>query len=362
MKPIFNKRMNKLINSTLVICLLSLCTCLDQIDLEIPKGFDDALAIQGILVKSNPSYFELTVSRLFDFTPESADQVNVREVILTDEAGNSVEIERTGTGLYRTTFDENNSDIEIEIGKSYKINFRTFDDRSFESTLEPLVAAPKIDTITYETINKQFVFTDGITTFQDSAVQYNLNTSLQDPTTGEKRSVLWNIFRVYQLTDPFKTCYITQEIEVTDVKVFDGFGSSLPSLENYNLHQDRFSSFYAEAMYFEVIQSGLSEGAFRYWNETNQVLERDGNMFEAPAGKVFSNFYNINDPDELVFGYFYATTQDTARIYVAPEVVNNPNSICNPPPSTGPNEPPPQCGNCLILETSTTVKPDYWIE
>lgn len=359
----FKKITSFLVKSTLVLGLSSLMTCLDPIDLKIPRGFDNTIVVQGILVKGSPSVFELSVSRLFDFTGEGADLVNVRDVTLTDEAGNSVEIERTGTGFYRTTFADNNPDIQIEVGKSYKISFNTFDARSFESFFEPLVASPKIDSLSFETISKQYVFTDGITTVQDSAVSFKVNTPLRHPDSIRNSSVLWDMSRVFQLTDlREKTCYLKETVNLSGIQVFDGFNSPLERLDSYTIHDHRFSHHFAEGMYFEVIQSGLSQGAFAYWDQTSKVLERDGNMFEAPAGRVNTNFYNINDENEIVVGYFYATTQDTARIYVAPEVAGNQNSICDQPPSFGPNEPPPVCIDCLVGPNSTTTKPAFWTQ
>jgi hypothetical protein len=363
----FSNKINLLIKSTLVLGLFSLSACLDPIDLDIPEGFDNTLVVQGILVKGNPSTFELTVSRLFDFTPESVERVNVREVILTDESGNSFEVERTGTGIYRTTFAPGNSDMEVEIGKSYKINLSTFDGRSYESILEVMPEVPKIDTITYEPTVKQLVFTNGVTTFQDSIIRFYVNTPLKAANAESNTSILWNLRRIFRVTDlplgfdPSKTCYVTESVNVTEVRTFDGINFNTNRLDQFAIHDQLLNGRLAEGMYFEVIQSALTTGAFDYWNQISQVLDRDGNMFETPAGRIVTNFFNTEDPDELVFGYFYATTTDTARVYIAPSVANFPTAICPPAPSDNPC-PEPLCCNCLDAEISTTVRPDFWVE
>lgn len=366
MKIIFRNKITILINSALILGVLSLSTCLDPIELDIPEGFDNTLVIQGVLVKGNPSTFRLTVSRLFDFTPESVERVNVREVILTDEANNSIEIDRTGTGFYSTTFGPD-SGIEIEVGKSYKINFSTFDGRSFESRFEPLVGVPEIDTITFEPISKELVFADGTTTEQDSALRFYVNTPLAPANSEERVSLLWNLRETFIVSQPrsftdAKVCYVTENLEVTRVKVFDGVNTTASRIDQLAIHDHDFNARLAEGNYFELIQYGLSPGAFEYWEQISQVLERDGNMFETPAGRISTNFFNTVDSTEQVFGYFYATSSDTARVFVAPAVAGNPRGLCPPLGMSDNPCPEPLCCDCLNAPISTVVRPSFWRE
>ena len=119
------------INATLLMVVMLASSCVDQSELNIPKGFDETIVIQGRLAQGNPALFELNVSRLFDFTVESLDRVNVRTVILEDETGNSIEIPRTGTGIYNAFI--NSSEMLVDPGKSYKVKVSTFDGRNLET-------------------------------------------------------------------------------------------------------------------------------------------------------------------------------------------------------------------------------------
>lgn len=368
MNTFFRNKKIILINTTLVLGLLTFSTCLDPIDLDIPEGFDNTLVVQGVLTKGNPSTFELTISRLFDFTPESVERVNVREVIITDESGNSLEVDRIGTGFYRRDFPVNNPDMDIDIGKSYKINFSTFDGRSYESKFEPLVDVPKVDSISFAPVPKEFVFTDGVTTVQDSVVRFSVNTPLMPAGSEAKVSLLWNIRETFRVTDqgnfgsPAKTCYVTENLEVTKVKVFDGINNTANRIDEFTLHDHAFNARLAEGAYIEVVQSGLSLGAFQYWDQVSQVLDRDGNMFETPAGRIITNFFNTEDSSEQVFGYFYATNTDTARVFVSPQVANNPRALCPPLGMSDNPCPEPLCCDCLDSEISTLTRPSYWTE
>jgi hypothetical protein len=89
-------------------------------------------------------------------------------------------------------------------------------------------------------------------------------------------------------------------------------------------------------------------------------------MFEAPVGKLETNFRNANEgiKDEI-FGYFYATSREVIRVYIDPSEVGNPASIC---PWTGRVNPgrgcniPEICCDCSLLKGSSTVKPEYWVK
>jgi len=360
----------KVLRTGLLFGLLFFTSCLDQIELKIPRGFDETLIIQGVLIEGAPARFELTVTRLFDFTVESLTRVNVSEVILSDEAGNTVEIDRVGTGLYRTIFDGSQS-VTIAAGQSYKVNVRTFDGRRYESSLEPLLNVPAIDSLQIKGIQKEFTYADGRTTVVDSLVRLSVNTPVRLLDTEEPVSLKWDLRRVYKVTDtPIesgvvpKTCYITDELGIATLKLFDARSLQNSRLDDYEIYDQLFDFSMGEGLYFEVIQSSLSSTAFTYFNQMRQILEREGNMFEAPAGKLVTNFVNTENPEEEVFGFFYATSTDTARIYVSPDFARHPAPACPPGTLVNPDGScaAPTCCDCLSAENSTTTPPPFWTE
>ncbi len=367
------KLSNKQIRKGAVLLLLStigIVSCLDPIDLDIPKGFDETLVIQGVLERGNPSVIDLNVSRLFDFTPESIERVNVRVVELRDDEGNSMEIERVGIGTYRHVF-TGAEPITVEVGQSYKVRISTFDGRVLESSLEPLLDVPEIDTITYEDIQRELVFPDQEIRF-DSAISFSLNTPLTPPNSDQKVGLLWDIRGIFELTDSptvfgvtQKTCYITRSLDITNIRVFDGYTTDATELRGKHLYETPINFVFAEGFFLEVTQSSLSLGALKYWTQVNQLLEREGDMFEAPAGQLSTNFVNVNDPDDNPTGYFYATSTSVDRVYVSPEFARNPRAHCPPPPDIP--APPggcalPLCCDCLDEEVSTTLRPAFWID
>ncbi len=85
-------------------------------------------------------------------------------------------------------------------------------------------------------------------------------------------------------------------------------------------------------------------------------------MFESPAGKIQSNFANIDDPEDEVFGFFFVS--DTAAIHLSIDstVVGSMGRFCPPnvPPPPGGGCPVLICYDCLTSDGASTVRPSLW--
>lgn len=355
---------------SLFASIIFLSSCLEQINLDIPKGTEETIVIQGVLIKGNPSVLDLTVSRLFDFTVEGLSRINVSLVELSDEAGNSIEIDARGTGIYYREFFDNDPDINIEIGKSYKIKVRTFDGRVYESTLEPMLDVPKINDFQAKKVTKELITPDEEIVI-DSFIEFSIDTDLRAAGQTENTNIKWDIQRVFRITDfPIefgkdpKTCYVTNNLDITQLKVLGSQDIDATNLMDYTVFDEQLNFYFAEGYYGVIIQQSLSPRAFTYFNQISQILTRDGNMLEPPAGKVRSNFTNMDDPTDEAFGFFYATVHDTARVFVSVDFAGFQNNLCPPnvPSPPGGGCPLDICCDCLSADISTVTQPDWWEE
>ena len=64
-----------------------------------------------------------------------------------------------------------------------------------------------------------------------------------------------------------------------------------------------------------VKQFALSDSAFLYWNQNQVQINESGGLYESQPAQTFSNIYKINDPDEMVLGYFWASSYKEKRIF-----------------------------------------------
>lgn len=358
--------------STLLIFMIIIFAggCLDEIDLPIEPDLDEAIVIEGQLSLGNPSLVSISITRLFDFSASSLQPVNVREVLLLDEQDNTVELVEIAPGTYGLVIDST-INFQVAIGKSYRIQVNTFDNRNIISTPEPILETPKAGEVNFSLFKKDRLNDDG-QIVQDDYIAFDIETPITLSTDGKAARFLWSLAQTYRFTDSperslenGKQCYISGNIDVTSINVLDGNQYALSSSVSAPIYETPVNYFFAEGYYLTVVQQSLSEGAYQYWNQVSQVVDRTGSFFEAPAGTIRSNFINKDSGEESsnVFGYFYATHTDTTRFYVSPEMAGSPTMYC-PWPA---NQIPPlqgcprfPCCECLDEIGSQLNKPDFW--
>lgn len=371
------KKRNIKIVLPLAILMVLLWGCLEQIDLEVAPEFQFNTVIQGKLVQGSPSTVFVRVSRLFDFTFNGRAAISVRYVRLFDDQGNQVDLERGNVvGDYVLELPKDDASMQIEEGRSYFIEVATFDGGVFRSEAETIRPVPQISDLTVEPIQKEILSADG-TLRDEPFMEFQLTTPLDVST--EETYLRWISERTIKLTDtpeanvvpddnqPNKTCYITESGSIRNIPV----GSSTTfsgQIVDFPIYQEPVNYRFAEGYMLTVYQESLNRGAYEYWRNIGTLINRQGTIFEPPVGQVQSNMVNTEEDGVQPFGYFYVTRQDTARIYVSPEVAGNPAMQCPVPP---PEMPPPGfrycdanplCCDCLSVPGSQVAPPDFWVE
>jgi hypothetical protein len=358
--------LRRLLAGTLLCLTLLFPGCLDPIDLDTPRGTEDALVIQAELIYGDPARVEVRLNQLYNFSLTSINPAFASEVLLEDEQGNQFELRFAGDGLFRSSIPLDDPRISIAFDKRYRIIVRALNNRTLISDYEPLLRVPRIDSIAYQEIEK-FVATpvDPGTSVLEDYVEFRVSTSLEMENQNERARLRWRFGRTYQLTDlglqtpDPQICYIFSELDVFRPTIYDGNEGNAAYLTDYAVYDRSINWEFNEGFYLSLYQESLSEGAFRYWNQIQQVLLREGNMFEAPPGRLTTNFYNPNDPDDRIYGYFYATQRDTSHLYISPDLVGNPEILyCEG--FIGDPEIPTLCEDCLQETNSQLTPPPFW--
>lgn len=357
----------------LLFCVLALLSgCLDVIDVKVPDSEKEILVIQGKLIIGQPSFAQLRISRLFDFTPAGKRPVNARSVVLYSEDGQSIELEDDGLGNYSLYIPADDPDFTVALNKNYWVRIETFDGRTFESKPEKGNAVPRAESLDFELYTLTRVDSDGFTRSQEM-IRFLLNTPLRSSGAGnELQRVGWQSEWTFKVLDsPFeanvvqKTCYVTQALDVTGIKVVDSDELLGDYLSGYAVYENAITRNFAEGLVYTAIQESLSEDAYTYFSQIAQNVNRTGNMFESPPGAVISNMRNLNDEEEETYGFFYVTEQDTIRKYIRPADVGNPPLYCPPPGGLLTQSGLCAdfiCCDCSSVDNSTTEVPDFWEE
>ncbi len=355
---------------------ISLLTCIDTIDFVQSETIQDAISIQGKLTKGNPSQIEVQISEVFNFSGASR-RIDAKYMELIDDSGNSVELVSKIQGIYTLDILPEMA-VKVDYGKGYQIKTELNNGVIYESAFDTLYPITEATDLSVQ--KKQEVTTNNVGT-TDTVSFMEFRTSTNFPSfEGQKINLLWEMENTFKLTDsPAFYSFCLGECQPTNPdKLPKTCFVNINSLQNYKtlgtrnlsgnevkdfvlLTQEANSFIFSEGYYLTVFQQSLSEGAYEYWSTVEQLTNREGTIFEAPAGRVTSNIRNVGNSKEAVFGYFFATESKMQRIFVAPALADLPKPVCPVlanPDGSGPGN----CCNCLCEPNSTTEQPEWWVE
>lgn len=332
-------------------------SCLDEIELKNQRFETKAVIIQGRLVQGNPSSIEVNIQRIGDYDRSEAANyvVGAKVKAINNTSGASLDLTEDRNKLvYRINIPVTNA-FKVLNGNAYQIEAELPDGRKFKSAAEVLYNVPKMDSLYYtqEILTlpnkKQILQTD---TF----LRFKINTPLQAVNGSGKYR--WETNGVYKLSDnSMRVCYAPENVSPEKIQLYDVSTYNLSRLDKHLIVDTKKDFRFAEGYYMTVVQESLSPSAFNYWNQVKSLAERNGNMFDAPPATISSNIINTTDSTDRAYGFFYATTHDTLRIFIKP--ITSPNYCPQPPtPRIGPTI----CDICLLLTGSSYTKPSYWKE
>lgn len=354
--------MNKVILFLLLVALAS--SCVDEITLAIPAAQQKKLAIVGSIRKQDSTLISVEITRSLDVTNRLLpDPESGAAVYIYDEDGANLLIPEIRPGVYKLSVPEMNAFL-IKLGKSYRLSVQLSNGQTYESTLEPLLAVPKPDSLSFQVVERKVQNDFGYISKNDY-VEVLISTPLGLDSSSVH--LKWDFEGCYQLQElqppppssaSPRTCYINQALNLGKVVVFNGLETTKNRLEQFSLMEEPINVRFGTGFYFTVHQQSLSPGAYEYWNNISQIVSRTGSLFEPPAGIVKSNIYNVNNPEEEVLGYFYCTEVESLHKKVNLEKPYRPPARCAAYPSY--YEAEPFCRDCLLWPNSTLKKPDYW--
>lgn len=356
----------------LILIGLLLNTCQELIDFETPDTIKNAIFIEAKLTKGNPSTVFVKIGQVFNFTTNPS-LLLAESVEILDESGQSLALTSREQGIFKLSIPNNHPTFKIDYGHGYKIRLQLKNQEIYESSYDTLYQVPEMTDLKFEKITKNVIFPDGKQEIQE-VISFLVSTSLTTATKS-KPHLLWEFESLFKQSDDpaapgfgegpciadsdtSKTCYLAinpvENYIALNTKSFSG-----EQLVDFSIFEaDNTNTFvFSEGYYLTVYQQSLSDAAYEYWAQTNQLTNRNGSIFEAPSGKITTNFTNENNPRDEVFGFFFATESNFKRVYVSPDDAGNPRSHC--PPVGGHSI---LCDNCLCWQNSTTEKPDWWVE
>jgi hypothetical protein len=257
-------------------------------------------------------------------------------------------------------------------GEQYALRIETAEGKTYECPPQEMPARIVPDSVelgfsTFETL------TSVGNVLTNNAIDIFIHSPLSK--NGQRGRFRWSIDEAYSFVEIFcggldvtNTCYITDiPLNVAEITTFDGQENMDERLERFQISRKEVKTLSPEfnnKHYFNVVQYNLSAASFEYWERSAQVANPSGGIFDAPPAPVLSNMINIEEPEEVVLGFFEVAAVDTIRKSITRAEMNQFIELVNFCPIMGfPNLPlnfPSECCNCLRLPNSSFNIPSYW--
>ncbi len=269
--------MRKFLFLTLIILSGS---CVEPVEVDLPPASNDII-INGWITDEKISY-EVRITRTNAFDDKASNPaVKGADVVVFDNHNNQYMFEEVTPGIYRS----DSSAFIGNIGDSYILNV-DIEDKKYFSDAETLNALPIIDSIFFES----FIEPDP----EDPTNQLELFFPVgvvNDP-GGIENFYRWMIYENDSLlSDPENLILISDQF-------IDG-----------NIFQNELPDIILEAGDdLRIEQLSLSKPAFDYLSIIKNQLTSLGTSSGTTPVLVRGNIFNPEDEDELVLGYFGASS------------------------------------------------------
>jgi hypothetical protein len=321
--------MTKILLSILLFCLplFLFISCEELYVPKVKKSQKEFLVVNGKISNVGESVqVRLTKAIGFNSSESTYDSttnaVSGAIVAILDDIGDSVVLKEMGNGYYKA------DNYHGSIGRTYKLQIKTFDGSMYESKPEMILPYPKITTLVAELgekdvlkmevygppiIDKLFgvnIFVD-VKTNESERIYCKFNTRMVTETrtkglvNGFKVLLYcWNVDRLNS-----KLCVSEASLEngVRVIKHLNlGFIQEVPYEINGNVR----------GWLLSCTISRISEPEYLYYSEFTDQLNADSKIFDPLPTQLLSNIRCITDSTKVVLGYFSVLSELTIDYFV----------------------------------------------
>jgi len=302
--------------------LLVIASCIDPYHPRLTE--DQVLLVVNGMITDKPGEHVVEISRSAPFDDPAFLPVKKCVVEVADDQGSTVSYSESSPGIYTAYLDSS----FLGINKAYQLYVHTPDGKEFFSEFDTLLACPPINKLYYE-VDRRGAAEPGESF---NGIQFFLDVKGSRKESG---NLLWKLRETYVYTSSYQIQYLWDGIELKRFAPVDSlytcyFTSPVQEfyaastrylnrneLINYPISyvSDQSNKLW-EKYSLLVRQYSLTENAFRYWNQLKDQLAGQGGFYETHPYVSDGNIFNVDDPDETVLGFFYASQVKETRIMV----------------------------------------------
>ena len=312
----------KFIRNILILCVLFGTSCVEKYTPEIVK-YENVLVVDG-MITAEPGPYTIKLSTSSEISKAEYNPYPKAEVIIYDDLGNSEILTENNPGEYKTTTDG----FRGVVGRKYKIQINTLDNKIYFSDFEKLIASVEIDSV-YANIESKG---SSYHPYDLIGLQFYLDTELS---TTDTNYYLWKLESTYKFNSSFLISYIYDKYHLTALENRDTLFTCwktdiLPEIiisNTVNLTEPKITNFPLNYVSTEdrdlsikysllVKQFTITEKAYNFWNKVEEINSDQGSLFSVLPYQIRGNMYCENDSEEPVLGYFMAAGISEKRIFV----------------------------------------------
>ncbi len=305
----------------ILVLLLSTMQCIDPITLQLKNESQEQLVIYGRITDLDESNYVLIQRSINDANQPRT--VSGASVTVTDEDLNQYTFDELRPGYYELSSGvaRQPGKTYTQPGKTYTLEVTLLNGTTYQSKPETMPVSIGSDSIYYEISKDSYVSKD------NSRILHLLYvyTKTKLPATNNYY-LRWETDEVYywnltNFPDPFNTpapdCIAEDRVDPQRINLFNGTNVTAASATQFIAEREIDYSF-LNRHYMIVRQFSTTEASHEYYKNINTVMNNSGSPFDVPPAAILSNITNINNPDEIVLGYFEACRQTNQRFFLVP--------------------------------------------
>jgi hypothetical protein len=295
-----------------IFIIIGFNQCREPFSPDISK-YENLLVVDGLITdQAGPHTVRLARSFSFDESFPEPEEGAVIFVMDEEERVHPFLEDRPGTYL-------SEADFRGSAGKKYRLIIQTLGGESYESEWVELKSVPEIDSVTYAWEERPTADMDQ----NQYGMHIRVNTHDE---TGATRYYRWEWIETWEFITPMKSSFYLNEERCW--KTTRSSQISIGTTEQ--LREDIVTD---QSLYFVstesnklrikysalVRQFSLSQEAYSYWKNLEDINQNTGSLFDPTPSAVTGNMYNPGQPDVPVLGIFQASSVREKRIFIERE-------------------------------------------
>jgi hypothetical protein len=364
------KSVGRWLGKGLLILFVLLASCVDKIDFPLDRGVEK-LIVSGQINNLN----EAQVIYLSETTSANREPLSSGNVFVINDLprplrgavvkvigsdGSLVSFQETKSGQY-----EFRTSLGLKPGVNYQVEI-SFDGRTYRSEAEsfnPVIGTDKLS----------YTFERGVFKDQPETAFISIITEVKLPELVGDYYLRWDVDEVYFWDLTFfpnafnrapPLCFVFGFPDLERITLLNGDLLNRPGGASSQVVAERIvDESFLSRHFFNVRQTSISKSSYDYWRKVRELVNNTGSVFDTPPAPIRGNIRNVDNPDEVVLGYFEVANVNLTRIFTTKaDVPFFLPEVCTYSPTRPLNDYPKTCLRCSEFKNNSGEFPVWWFD